>query len=153
MYLESNSNLNCPFCDNTQSYRYLAETELVRAIYPKSPASNYHILLMPKRHEQFLHNLDDGETLQLHNLMQGFVQAAQKNIPDFAGYNILSNNGSEFVNQRVKHAHVHLFLRSNSDKTDPIRTPHAGDPKPLTEDQLKIVEQLKKWLNAEYRVK
>ena len=137
---------NCPFCDDTQQYRFITETELVRAIYPKSPACNFHMLLVPKTHRQTLDELTEDELQQLFQLLQRTVRIAREQIPGFIGYNVLSNNGSEAVNQRVKHAHVHLFLRTEQETGNPLEPSHSHEPLPLTDEQKNYMKQLQTWL-------
>lgn len=136
---------DCPFCDPNQSYRYIRELSLVRAVYPKSPACNYHVLLMPKRHVQTLDSLTSQEVADLFGLLAEVVEVGRKHIQGFVGYNVLSNNGSEAVNQRVKHCHVHVFLRSSQESDDPL-IGKSHDPQPLSSQQLEKMKELQAWI-------
>lgn len=140
-------NTLCPFCDPAQKYRQLTETKLVQAMYAKSPACKYHVLLMPKRHVRFFDDMTKAEEIELYSLLQYIVRQARKKLPDFIGYNLLSNNGGPQVRQRVPHCHVHLFLRSSDDKQDPLATTHATKPPALTKQELPIVKLLQEILD------
>lgn len=136
----------CPFCDKEQNYRYVAVGKYAKIIYPKSPASEYHLLITPIRHIEHIDNLKTEEVLEIFEHLQKLVIAGESNIVDFAGYNILSNNGTEHVNQRVAHCHLHVFLRTSDDQ-DPIRATHSKHPEPLTLKQRKALSQIKQWLS------
>ncbi len=139
---------DCPFCDETQRYRTIVESAHMRAIYPKAPACQYHVLLMPKRHCAHFDELKNEEVAELHDLLQKLVAVAKENIPDFIGYNLLSNNGGPAVRQRVMHCHMHVFLRSKSDIDDPVMGKHSGTPPELSESDMKNLADLRKWLSS-----
>lgn len=143
----SNHGSACPFCDDTQAYRYLADAPLARAVYPKSPTCAYHVLIMPKRHVQCFDELSAAEVGQMFAILQRVVAAGRANIKDFVGYNLLSNNGSEAVNQRVKHCHMHVFLRGGQDTDDPLAS-RSHTPQPFTEAELQNMRKLQGWLNT-----
>ncbi|HVO86865.1 MAG TPA: HIT family protein [Candidatus Binatia bacterium] len=137
----------CPFCDPAQAYRQLAETPLVKAIYPKDPACAYHILLVPKAHRRTLDELSSQEVSQVFQLLKRIVKTCSKALGiEFIGYQILSNNGGPAVNQRVEHCHVHLFIRTTSDKHDPIKSNHRGNAPSLTEEEVVNMKRLQSWL-------
>lgn len=127
----------CPFCDESQSYRYVLEGTHVRSIYPLRPACAYHILVTPKRHVLLLSDLNDQEWQEVQSILQLFHQACSSQIDDYIGYNVLSNNGDKRINQQVPHAHLHVFLRTDSDGVDPIRAPHTKIQPTLNEIDLR----------------
>ncbi len=137
----------CPFCDSAQSYRYIAEGELMRAIYSKAPACAYHVLIVPKQHIQHVDGLSTPQFSEALNLIKRLNSAAKKQLgDDYLGYNILSNNGEPEVNQHVQHAHIHLFLRTKFDSVDPITNRADGTPGELSEAELKNMKRLQSWL-------
>lgn len=140
------STTTCPFCDKTQSYRYIAETESMLAIYPKAPACSYHVLITPKRHIAYLDSLSNDEVIEMYGLMRHLVDVTKQNVPDFIGYNVLSNNGGSKVRQQVMHCHVHLFLRTASDTRDPLAPRHNASPPDLTEEDLGNLTKLRQWI-------
>ncbi len=139
----------CPFCDEKQSYRYILGLEKVRAIYPKSAACKYHVLIIPKRHVASLDLLSKQEILESHDLLQGLVAGAKKNIPDFIGYNLLSNNGGPAVSQQVMHCHMHLFLRTKSDLGNPLQSRHSTVVPELSTTDKNYLNELKNWFLEE----
>lgn len=135
----------CPFCDKTQKYRHVFSGKFVRVVFPKSPACHYHLLVVPKRHILYYDYLKPDESQELFEFIQQTVVQARRNIKNFIGYNILSNNGGEKVNQRVKHCHIHIFLRQ-AGENDPIKAPHK-QPQKLNEDQQNTLKEIKMWLD------
>ena len=111
---------------------------------PRSPACKYHLLVMPKRHTLYFDRLKPAEIKELHGVVKKTVAQARKNIRNFIGYNILSNNGDKRVNQRVNHCHMHLFLRI-SEEADPLKKTHKR-PKDFSKEELATLEDIKKWL-------
>lgn len=136
----------CPFCDTAQKYRYIMETDSVLAMYAKSPACRYHILLMPKRHAPTLDSLNESEILELHQTLQTLVDRARSKLPGFIGYNVLSNNGGPAVRQRVPHCHVHLFLRVAEENADPFTVQHKATASELTAEQMSNLKELQQIL-------
>lgn len=136
----------CPFCDESQSYRFVTESEHMRLIYPKNPAIPFHILVVPKKHIETLDELPEAYFVEFARLLKELVGHVHKQLgKDYLGYNLLSNNGSEAVNQRVKHTHLHVFLRSRQDGIDPI-TDHAHqDPQDFTPKQREDLQIIKTW--------
>ncbi len=133
---------NCPFCDKTQSYRYVLECKKVRAIYPLGPACAYHVLITPKRHIQLLSDMSDQEWQEVMKLLRQLHNGFRMHIDGYIGYNILSNNGDVGINQQVPHAHMHVFLRHIGDLTDPIRKPHSSTSNKLDASALRHLAEL-----------
>lgn len=133
----------CPFCDTTQNYRYVYEGNLLRAIYPKAPACRHHVLLVPKRHVQQLDQLTVAESAELFSMLRYVVGKATAGLPGFIGFNILSNNGGPAVRQHVPHCHMHVFLRTAQDHSDPLRPGDSNTPPPLSDEQLTNMHELR----------
>lgn len=139
----------CPFCDEEQSYRYILEMEKVRVVYPKDPACAFHVLITPKRHVQFLDQLTTSEHEQISVLLRLLAVEARRRLGEsFIGYNVLSNNGTALVNQRVKHCHVHVLLRTtDDDELDLLSSRHKDRPTELTTTQLTNMAELQSWFS------
>lgn len=143
----SSSNI-CPFCDASQSYRYITETSLMRVIYPRNPAVQHHLLITPKRHVKQVNELTEAESEQLFQLIKKLNTAAQARLGGaYLGFNLLSNNGSSEINQQVPHAHMHIFLRTSRDKVDPLLAPHTKIMD-FTDSQIKDMQFIKAWFGS-----
>lgn len=138
--------MKCPFCDTSQSYRFIVETETMRALYPKAPAGKYHVLLTPKRHVEHFDLLNPKEMADMLLLVQKLVAAVKSNAPDFIGYNVLSNNGGPAVRQHVMHSHTHLFLRLDGEPNPLIGT-DSDTPPDLSSQELESLKELKSWFS------
>lgn len=133
---------NCPFCDPAQAYRYVFDGTEVRVLYPLNPACAYHVLITPKRHVQHFDELTSSEVLESHDLLKRLATLCETNISDYIGYNLLSNNGDTRVNQQVPHCHIHAFMRTSRDASDPLKAPHTN-LKELTQAQLEDMKTLR----------
>lgn len=142
------SKKQCPFCDESQAYRFIFELEDIRVIYPKNPACQYHLLIVPKRHEQFIDKLDSLEWGQIHAALGSLVEAAKQHIGDFEGYNLQSNNGTSFVRQRVPHAHMHVFLRQKSELVDPLESKHSEKIRDFTTVEQSTIQEIQSWFSS-----
>jgi len=138
----------CPFCDQKQSYRVIRQGQFFKLVYPKSPAIAHHVLIVPTRHVKTFDEITPEYMQDFVELLSELVQKARGHLgASFLGYNLLSNNGSEAVNQRVPHAHIHIFLRTDQDESDPVKdkSDHQQTPPPLTEQQLENLATIKAW--------
>lgn len=135
----------CPFCDELHP-QILLLNPTVKAMYPKSPVCRYHVLIMPNRHVRHIDQMKliewDGIRIALSKLLRSV-----RTENGFIGYNLLSNNGDHRVNQRVNHAHLHVFLRFENDTEDPIRARSTEEARDLTDAQLNNFRILKNLLN------
>lgn len=132
----------CPFCDTTQSYRYIYSTTTLRVMYAKNPACKYHVLITPIEHIASIAQLHQQQWNDLSNIISLLDTRCKTQLVDYIGFNLLSNNGDERVNQRVPHAHMHMFLRTSKERVDPIRSPHSNKPPTLTSEDLANLEVL-----------
>ncbi len=78
------------------------------------PYNNGHLLVAPKAHKGQLHELDDGETLEIQQTIQRMVAALGALIkPD--GYNLGVNLGKVAGAGLPGHLHWHIVPRWNGD--------------------------------------
>lgn len=132
----------CPFCDTTQQYRYVFEREHTRVIYPKSPASKYHLLITPKEHIERLSQVAPAVWSEIGKITKLLDIQCTAKLKGYIGFNILSNNGDERINQRVPHCHVHIFLRTDEETNDPIQSRHSNTPPALTSEDMQYLKEL-----------
>ena len=118
------------------------EDDMFRAILDLSPASKGHILILPKEHYDDLFELSDecGERLMAAAKK---VALAAKNALHADGINLVQNNG-EAAGQTVRHFHMHIIPRYESDdKTMVAWTPHDSDPEEQKQIASAILKEIK----------
>ncbi len=83
------------------------ENERILAFHDISPQAPVHILIIPKKHYQGLHDVPSGEISIVSEIAIVAQQLAEQfNIAD--GYRLLTNNGQK-AGQTVFHLHFHLL--------------------------------------------
>lgn len=137
-------NNTCPFCDSNQQYRYVTEGKLVRVIYPLAPGCSFHVLVTPKRHVATFDLLTNEEVSEAKSLIGQLANKVALAVPDFMGYNLLSNNGGAEVRQFVAHCHIHVFLRTAGEPGDPLTKPHSATPSGLSEAEMQDLKFLQR---------
>ena len=82
------------------------ETELTYAFLDINPLSLGHVLIVPKFHAQYLHEIPD-------NSLSDLLPVVKKLAISLGGapYNILQNNG-RLAHQAVDHVHFHLIPKT-----------------------------------------
>jgi diadenosine tetraphosphate (Ap4A) HIT family hydrolase len=88
------------------------DSEHSRVVHDGFPVSTEHVLVVPKRHVQYLGDLSEAEYIDLWSLVRR-VRGMFK-----ADMNIGVNDGP-IAGQTVPHAHVHLIGRHEGDVPDP----------------------------------
>ena len=105
----------CLLCEPEQN-RVLGDTGRVYAIYSLWPVSDYHALLVPKKHhdnESTLTSEENDELLQLRRALVGVIGEKFK----MNAYNFGANVGVE-AGQTSPHLHYHVIFRVPDDKGD-----------------------------------
>ena len=103
---------SCLFCRIIQGSipsLKVAETAHSLAFLDISPLSRGHVLVIPKWHGQYMHQIPDD---CLHECISTLKRIAAVTNPD-GNYNILQNNGS-LAHQFVNHVHFHLIPKTSS---------------------------------------
>jgi histidine triad (HIT) family protein len=141
----SNAPHSCIFCKIVRSElpaSIVYENDEVLAIMDIQPINTGHLLVIPKTHYQFLHQVPH----ELGQKLFAAVQTLEKALWQVEGLrcegtNILQNNGRSAW-QEVPHAHFHIIPRFADDKFK-IRF-QAGKPDRADLDQLaaRIVQAL-----------
>lgn len=107
----------CLFCE-IEPERVVAENELAYAIRDAFPVTEYHTLLIPKRHVADYFDLYQPELNAIQALLQdqkGLIEQADSRVK---GFNVGINAG-ECAGQTVFHVHVHLIPRRVGDVERP----------------------------------
>jgi len=106
----------CLFCNSNR--KIIHGNELAYAIYDKYPVSDFHTLVIPKRHVDNYFDLYQPEINAINELLKKIKIDLDQRDASITGYNIGINNG-ESAGQTIMHCHVHLIPRRNDDLFDP----------------------------------
>jgi diadenosine tetraphosphate (Ap4A) HIT family hydrolase len=112
-----NRRKGCPFC-GIEARKSIMENELAFAIYDKYPVTQFHTLIIPKRHLSNLFEMYQSELNAVHKLlyeMRATIVARDRTVE---GFNFGANAG-EAAGQTVPHCHFHLIPRRPNDVEDP----------------------------------
>ena len=107
----------CLFCNYSQS-GVLYENELAYASYDTYPVSEYHCLIIPKRHVKDFFYLTNEELIACNELIKIIKKKAIKNDKSIKAFNIGTNAG-EISGQSIMHCHIHLIPRRKGDVENP----------------------------------
>ena len=91
----------------------LYEDDLVKVIFDLSPASEGHVLFLPKSHYDDVYSLDDDTAAHIFKVAVKIANAMKKSL-NIDGLNIVQNNG-EAAGQTVFHFHMHIIPRYTND--------------------------------------
>ena len=114
---------DCLFCDlqKVSRERILEENALAYVIRDGFPVTEYHSLIIPKRHVKNYFELTQAEINAINQLIKSQKQLLDGTDPAINGYNIGMNCG-ESAGQTVFHCHVHLIPRRTGD----VKSPRGG---------------------------
>ena len=107
----------CLFCELPES-RIIAENKLAYAIYDGYPVTEYHALIIPKRHTQNYFDLYQPEINACNQLLQEVRGRIKGQDDTVTGFNIGVNNGED-AGQTIPHCHIHLIPRRQGDVDSP----------------------------------
>lgn len=109
--------MSCPFCI-LHINQVIDSNELALAFYDKYPVTQYHTLIIPKRHVADYFELTDEEVNAMQELL--YRQKDRLLIEDIriSGFNIGINVGKD-AGQSIFHVHMHLIPRRKYDMKDP----------------------------------
>ena len=107
----------CLFCSSKQS-GLTAENDLAYASYDTYPVSEFHCLIIPKRHVMDYFDLNDDEVIACNNLIKQIKEEILLKDSAVKGFNIGTNVG-EVSGQSILHCHIHLIPRRKGDVENP----------------------------------
>ena len=111
------ANNPCLFCNSKKS-GLAAENEFAYASYDTYPVSEFHCLIIPKRHVKDYFNLSDDEAIACNNLIKIIKDQIILKDPSVKGFNIGINSGA-IAGQSIMHCHIHLIPRRKNDVENP----------------------------------
>ena len=107
----------CLFCDIKKS-GCAHENGLAYASYDSYPVSEYHCLVIPKRHIYDYFDLTDEELLACNNLIKIIKNEITNKDKTVKGFNLGTNIG-QVSGQSIYHCHFHLIPRREGDVENP----------------------------------
>ena len=104
----------CIFCNFSQiKNKVFAETKSFWAIYNLYPVLPGHVLVIPKKHKQFLKELTDDERCELMKFASK-VEDAVETLFEAEGLDWVIQDGS-VAGQTIPHLHLHIIPRKSRD--------------------------------------
>ena len=107
----------CIFCKIRKEEMRL-ENEFAYSSSDSYPVSQFHSLIIPKRHVLNYFELNQDEILACNELILKTKKQILKEDPDVKGFNIGSNVG-KVAGQSIMHCHIHLIPRREGDVENP----------------------------------
>jgi len=109
---------DCIFC-KPKKRKIIFENNLAFAFYDSYPVTEYHTLIIPKRHVSDYFQLVQAEINAINILINKIRIELLKKDTTISGFNIGVNNGSD-AGQTIFHCHIHLIPRRKNDVKNPI---------------------------------
>tara|TARA_B100000003_G_scaffold96730_1_gene86708 strand:+ start:123 stop:521 length:399 start_codon:yes stop_codon:yes gene_type:complete len=107
----------CLFC-NVKKSGCAHENKLAYASYDTYPASEYHCLIIPKRHIKNYFDLSNDELIACNELIKIIKKEITNKDPSVKGFNLGTNIG-KVSGQSILHCHIHLIPRREGDVENP----------------------------------
>lgn len=118
----------------------LYEDDVVKVIFDLGPASEGHVLILPKNHFDNIYGLDDETAAHIFQTAVKVANALKEALP-LEGLNVVQNNG-EIAGQTVFHFHMHLVPRYKGDMVNIGWTPGKVTEERIAELKEKIAVKL-----------
>ena len=107
----------CLFC-NAKESGIAAENEFAYASYDSYPVSDFHCLIIPKRHVKDYFEMSDEELLDCNELITKIKNEILAKDKTVKAFNIGTNAG-KISGQSIMHCHIHLIPRREGDVENP----------------------------------
>ena len=107
----------CLFC-NAKESGIAAENEFAYASYDSYPVSDFHCLIIPKRHVKDYFEMSDEELLACNDLIAKIKNEILTKDKSVKAFNIGTNAG-KISGQSIMHCHIHLIPRREGDVDNP----------------------------------
>ena len=117
----------CLFC-NSKISGIAHENDLAYASYDTYPVSQYHCLIIPKRHLSDYFELTNDELIACNDLIKIIKQEIKSKDKSVVAFNIGTNIG-KVSGQSIMHCHIHLIPRREGDVDNPQGGVRAVIPK------------------------
>ena len=110
----------CLFC-NIKESSLAEENNLAYASYDTYPVTDYHCLIIPKRHIKDYFDLTQEEIIACYQLIKKIKKEIEIKDKSVKGFNIGTNSG-KVAGQSIMHSHIHLIPRREGD----VKNPQGG---------------------------
>ncbi|MDC0408024.1 HIT family protein [Candidatus Pelagibacter sp.] len=107
----------CLFC-NSKISGIAHENDLAYASYDTYPVSEFHCLIIPKRHVIDYFELTDEELVACNDLIKVIKEEVLIKDKNVKAFNIGTNAG-KIAGQSIMHCHIHLIPRREDDVENP----------------------------------
>ena len=107
----------CIFC-NSKTSDISHENEFAYASYDTYPVSDYHYLIIPKRHIENYFELTDEELIACNDLIKIVKKETLNKDKSIKAFNLGTNIG-KIAGQTIMHCHIHLIPRRLGDVLNP----------------------------------
>ena len=107
----------CLFC-NTINKEYIFENNLAYSTFDSYPVSEFHLLIVPKRHIKNYFELTNDEIIACNKIILLSKNKIEKMDKTIKGFNIGINCG-KVAGQSIMHCHIHLIPRRDGDVENP----------------------------------
>ena len=107
----------CLFC-RVNAKQLVSEDEFCYAAKDSFPVTEFHTLIIPKRHVASYFDLNLSEVSALHEMLVEMKRTIEAKDDSVTGFNIGVNAGKD-AGQSIFHVHVHLIPRRNGDVENP----------------------------------
>ena len=107
----------CIFC-NAKESGIAAENQFAYASYDSYPVSDFHCLIIPKRHVKDYFEMSNEELLACNDLIikiKNEILAKDKTVKAFN----IGTNAGKISGQSIMHCHIHLIPRRDGDVENP----------------------------------
>lgn len=91
------------------------EDELIKVIMNINPATDGHLLVLPKKHTIDMRDLDEEVLLHSYKVIKDTLYPMLKEKLNCEGLTLAQNNE---LGQEIKHYHIHLIPRYPNDNAD-----------------------------------
>ena len=117
----------CLFCNSEES-GCAHENDLAYASYDSYPVSEYHCLIIPKRHIKDYFDLSNEELIACNKLIKIVKKEITNKDSSVKGFNLGTNIG-KVSGQSILHCHFHLIPRREGDVENPQGGVRSAIPK------------------------
>lgn len=104
---------DCVFCGIVEGRlpaSTVYEDEIVVAFMDTRPVNPGHLLVVPKRHFEFMNDMDEETGAHLFRVTMRIQQAMRRSLPKCEGINFFLADGA-VAGQEVPHVHLHVLPR------------------------------------------
>ena len=107
----------CIFC-NLKKQDIIYDNEYASVSYDSYPVSNFHSLIIPKRHIKDFFDLNEKELNACNELIKKIKSKIENDDKLVQGFNLGTNSG-RVAGQTIMHCHIHLIPRRKGDVENP----------------------------------